>query len=231
MLTLEKLTPKQALTIFESQWLTGGIIDPAMGVKLGLKNAVDDRIITEIYADELKHNLVGPWCRGFSESYSDLLNSGEKNVSWKMVKIENFNVELNFPFLKSQKVGPALDIDDIDLDTLWRKPCPLRNLLPFIELSKIQPVLDGMEPLSTLEDLARPFTHGNPLPIAGYWKQDSGEVITIKQAAKENLITPGLARALLEAQVSFLCFQRNHFIQGCKWIDSGSSRLNEFDGR
>jgi len=204
MLTLAKLTPTQAMKIFEAQWLTSGIIDPATGVKLGLKNAVDDGIISEIYADELRHNLVGPWCRGFSESYSDLLNSDEKHVCWRMVKIENFNVELNFPFLKSQKVGPALDIDDVVLDTLWRKPCQLRNLLPFIELAKIQPVLDGLEPISTLEALARPFTHGAPLPIAGYWKQESGEVISIKQAAKENLITPGLARALLEAQVSLL---------------------------
>ena len=68
MLTLSKLTPSQALKIFEAQWLTGGIIDTATGVKLGLRNAVDDGIISEIYADELKHNLVGSWCQGYSQS-------------------------------------------------------------------------------------------------------------------------------------------------------------------
>ena len=132
MLALSKLTASQALKIFEAQWLTGGIIDPKTGVKLCLKNAMDDQIISEIYADELKHNLVGPFLsvqstRGFSQSYYDLMNDDESFCSWRSVKIENFNVELKFPFLRSQKVGPSMELDEVFLETLWRKKCALRN--------------------------------------------------------------------------------------------------------
>nr|CAB3264935.1 plectin [Phallusia mammillata] len=201
------IVESHGIRLLEAQIATGGLIDPRANhrvpISVAYKRGLFDERMNQILEDPSDDT------KGFFDPNS------QKNLTYlELMGQCKIDPESNLIFLVLTR--PNINVESLLSGTKKRSRADIRFVTAYYQEARLQDIYDaglvteeqvkGLEEgnltESDLENQLKVYLFGGEEPIAGVMIEESGEMLSIAEAARKGIIKRGTAIELLEAQAA-----------------------------